>query len=190
MLVITSILLAITCSSWSLFIQTPASVSIFSNYLNSTEFTVVKTKINQKQITDFLKGTNSKKRTNNFVSIARFYYNMSQLGDPYLDANLKIKLDGEEKVFVFTDNSGYFDQLTASTAPQLLEIDCPIFDQWQDVGIYHLTVIGHSYSTDTYTTLINTIWHRDAYSTPDISSFYRTLSVTSGNEYFIYLTAS
>jgi hypothetical protein len=101
-----------------------------------------------------------------FIHQKSIEYSMTQRGVPYLDANLEVSLNGQVVDFFATNNSGSFLSYYFN---DIIKIDCPIYDQWEDIGKYHLSVIGYDPNTGSTTILKNINLTRDWTNTPDVN---------------------
>lgn len=153
------------------------------NYLEKEDFQTNSKSANKESIDNFLNINNPQKKKIPYLSYTYFYYTLTQKQYPYLDANLKITVNGVERIFAFWNETGDFIEYSPSLC--LLEVECPIYDQWDDFGIYQLIIRGRWDGT----TYVNKRWFRDPSTTPDISSFYISLTVPYGTSYDITLSS-
>lgn len=122
------------------------------------------------------------------ISPIHVFYTMSQVGSPYLDANLKISINGTQQVFLFVDDSGDFET-EGDGYPNYsvsIQIACPVFDQWEDQGRYILSVVGYNPTTMVYTNLASGNSSLGPGNTPNVNALPRTINLTCPVGYVDY----
>lgn len=163
------------------------------NYLEREESISVSHVTNEKIANYFLNKLMIKKVP---VYPIHFFYEMHQQGSPYLDANLEVNINGVTQAMLFWDSSGdFYSEGDGYPSYSIqLEVKCPVLDQWEDQGRYHLSIVGHNTTTNQYTTLSGANISLGPLNTPNPNAITRSVSLNCPNyqtyEVYITLTAS
>jgi hypothetical protein len=114
-------------------------------------------------------------------------YSVNESNGTYLDANLKISVDGVEKVFEFFTNASSFNVGCESNLSATikkyggfeLEVECPVFIQWDYTGEYHLTITARNTSNQ-LVTLDSGVEYLGPSNTPNTALLNKTVWVPNG----------
>ncbi len=114
-------------------------------------------------------------------------YWVDETNGTYLDANLKISVDDDEKVFeYYTNNSSFTVGCESSLNKTVkkfggfeLAVECPVFIQWDYSGEYHLSITARN-SSNQLVTLDSGVEYLGPSNTPNSSLLNKTVWVPNG----------